>query len=91
VDGFLLNGFDFQTLHFHVEDLAQVHDQTLVDFLPQMRPEYLYERDFQGGYLSVHENTCQIELHLKSDVNVRAIYGGTPPKCEPTIWNLIQP
>ena len=40
--------------------LTQVHDDTLVDLLPQVSPEDLDEGDLKGGDLAVHEDTGQI-------------------------------
>ena len=37
-----------------------------------------------------HEDTSQIQLDLETDVNVRAIDGGAPPECEPTVRNLVE-
>lgn len=56
MDGFLLYGFDFHALHLHVEDLAQVHHDTLMDLLPQMCPEDLNQGDLEGRDLTVHED-----------------------------------
>lgn len=39
-----------------------------MDLLPQVSAEDLDERDLQCGDLAVHEDTCQIQLHLKADV-----------------------
>jgi hypothetical protein len=38
----------------------------------------------------VHENARQIQLHLKTDINVRSVDCGRPPKRKTTIRNLIQ-
>lgn len=37
-----------------------------------------------------HEDTREIELDLKTDINVCAIDGRTPPQGESTIGNLVQ-
>ena len=51
-------------------DLTQVHDNALVNLLPQVSPEYLDQRNLQGWNLAVHEDTSQIQLHLKADINL---------------------
>lgn len=38
----------------------------------------------------MHEDAGEIQLHLKSDIHIRTIDGGTPPQGETTIRNLIQ-
>ena len=38
--------------------------------LPQMGPEDLYEGDLQGGDLAMHEDTSQIQLHLKPHIHL---------------------
>lgn len=48
--------------------LTQVHNDALVDLLPQVSSEDLDERDLQCGDLAVHEDTCQVQLHLKAYV-----------------------
>jgi len=51
-------------------DLTQIHDDTLVDLLPQVSPEDLDERDLEGGNLAVHEDASQIKLHLEANVDL---------------------
>ena len=51
-------------------DLTQIHDDTLVDLLPQVSPEDLDERDLEGGDLAVHEDARQIQLHLEANVDL---------------------
>lgn len=46
VDRFFLNGFNAETLHLHIQYLADVHDNRLVNFLPQVRSENLDQRYF---------------------------------------------
>jgi hypothetical protein len=61
-----------------------------MNLLPQMGAKNLNERNLQRGDFSVHENAGQIELHLKSYVDICAIDCWRPPKSETTIRNLIQ-
>jgi len=70
--------------------LTEIHDNALVYFLPQMGPEDLNEGDLQSGNLAMHEYTGQIELHLKSNIDVSPVDCRRPPQSETTIWNLIQ-
>lgn len=39
-----------------------------MDLLPQVSSENLNERNLQRGYLAVHEDACQIQLHLKPNI-----------------------
>lgn len=50
--------------------LTQVHDNALVHLLPEMGPEDLDERDLQCGDLAMHEDACQIQLHLKPHIHL---------------------
>ncbi len=50
--------------------LTQVHDNALVDLLPQMGSEYLDEGDFQCRDLAVHEDSGQIQLYLETYVHL---------------------
>lgn len=74
MDGFLLDCFDFQGFHLHIEDLTQVHHDAFVDFLPKMGPENLNQGDLQGGNLTMHEDTSQIELNLETNINIGTIH-----------------
>ena len=46
--------------------LTEIHDNRLVNLLPQMSSEDLDEGDLEGRDLAVHENTSQIQLHLET-------------------------
>ena len=87
---FFLDCLDLQWFKLLIEDLAQVHDNALVDLLPQVSSEDLDKRDLQGWNLPVHKNTSQIQLHLETDVDVCAVDRRTPPKCKATVRNLVQ-
>ena len=54
----------------HTTDLTEIHHNALVHFLPQMSSEDLDQRDLQRRDFAVHENTGQVELHLKADVDL---------------------
>lgn len=75
MDGFLLDAFDLERVEFHVEDLAQIHHNGLVDLLPQVSSEDLDQGDLQSWNLSVHEDPSQIELHLETDVHIGSVDG----------------
>ena len=51
--------------------LTQVHDNTLVYFLPQVSSENLNEWDLQCWNLAVHEDSGEIKLNLESNVNLQ--------------------
>ena len=70
MDGLLLNSLDAQLLEFLIEHLTKIHDDRLMDLLPQMGPEDLDERNLQGWDFPVKEDTGQIELNLETDINV---------------------
>ena len=90
MDGFLLDAFDLKRVELHVEDLAQVHHDGLVDLLPQVSSEDLDQRDLQSRNLAMHEDPSQIELHLETDIHVGSVDGWGPPERESSIWDLIQ-
>jgi hypothetical protein len=59
--------------HSHLSILAyltQIHNDALMDLLPQVSSEYLDERDLQRGDLAMHEDTCQVQLHLKAYIHL---------------------
>ena len=51
--------------------LTEIHDNALVDLLPQVSPEDLDEGDLQSGDLAVHEDASQIKLHLETHVHLQ--------------------
>ena len=51
--------------------LTQVHHNTLVDFLPQMGSENLNEWDLQCWNLAMHKYSCQVKLHLETNINLK--------------------
>lgn len=53
------------------EYLTEIHNDALVNLLPQVGSEYLNERDLQRGNLTVHEYTSQVELHLEAYINLQ--------------------
>ena len=53
--------------------LTQVHDNTLVYFLPQVSSENLNEWDLQRWNLAVHEDSGEVKLNLESNVNLQEI------------------
>ena len=79
MNSFLLDSLNAQGLQFLIEDLAQVHDNGLVNLLPQMGTEDLDKRDLQCGNFTVKEDTRQIKLHLETDVDVGSVDSRGPP------------
>lgn len=53
----------------------QVHDYTFVHLLPQVGPEDLDEGDLEGGDLAMHEDACQIQLHLETHIHIGTVDG----------------
>lgn len=73
MDGFFLDSLNIEGFQLNIEDLAEIHDDGFVDFLPEMCTEDLNQGDLQCGDLTVHENTCEIELNLETDVDVCSV------------------
>lgn len=73
MNGFLLNSFNIQRFQFNAEDLTEIHDNGLVNLLPEMCTEDLNQGDLQSRDFAVHENACEIQLHLETDVHVRTV------------------
>mmetsp|Transcript_35305 Transcript_35305/g.88749 ORF Transcript_35305/g.88749 Transcript_35305/m.88749 type:complete len:781 (-) Transcript_35305:276-2618(-) len=90
VDGFLLHRLDLQRVQLLVKHLAQVHNDGLVDLLPQMGAEDLDERDLQRGDLAVHEDAREVQLHLETHVHVGAVDGGGPPQRKAPVGDLVE-
>ncbi len=57
MNGFFLDRLYSQLIQFLIKDLAQIHDDGLVNLLPQMGPENLNQRDLQRRDLAVQEDT----------------------------------
>ena len=72
-----------------VENVAHIHDDGLVDRLPQVRSEDLNQRNLQRRNFTVHEDAGQVKLDLESDVDISAVDRRRPPERESTIRNLI--
>lgn len=70
--------------------LTKIHNNTLVNLLPEMSPEDLNQGDLEGWDLAVHEDTGQIQLHLETHVDVGAVDRRRPPESETTVGNLVQ-
>lgn len=51
-------------------NLTEIHDDALMNLLPQVSSEDLNEGDLQCGNLAVHENARQVELHLETDIHL---------------------
>mmetsp|Transcript_12946 Transcript_12946/g.36299 ORF Transcript_12946/g.36299 Transcript_12946/m.36299 type:complete len:360 (+) Transcript_12946:1817-2896(+) len=90
VDRLLLHRLNFQGVKLLIEDLAEVHDDGLVDLLPQVSPEDLDQRDLQRRNLPVHEDACQVQLNLETHVHVRPVDCRGPPQGETPVGDLVQ-
>lgn len=73
MDGFLLDSFNVQGFQFHIKDLTKIHNNRLVNLLPQVSTEDLNEGNLKSGNLTMHENTSQIELDLETNVNISSV------------------
>lgn len=51
--------------------LTEIHDDALVNLLPQVSPEDLNEGDLQCGDLAVHKDSCQVELYLETYIHLK--------------------
>ena len=58
--------------------------------LPQVSPEDLDEGNLEGGDLAMHENACQVQLHLEAHIHIGTVNGGGPPQRETPVGNLVQ-
>ena len=55
-----------------------------------MCPEDLNEGDLECGDFAVHEDACQVQLHLETHVHIRPVDGWTPPQGKATVRDLIE-
>lgn len=60
MNSLFLDGVNFECIKFHIKDLAEVHDERFVDFLPQVSSEDLDQRNFQRWDLAMHKDTCEV-------------------------------
>lgn len=51
--------------------LTKIHDNALMNLLPQVSPEDLNEGDLQRGDLAVHKDSRQIKLYLETHVHLK--------------------
>ena len=58
--------------------------------LPQVSPEDLDEGNLEGGDLAMHEDACQIQLHLETHIHIGTVDGWRPPQRETPVGNLVQ-
>mmetsp|Transcript_889 Transcript_889/g.2133 ORF Transcript_889/g.2133 Transcript_889/m.2133 type:complete len:481 (-) Transcript_889:3567-5009(-) len=61
-----------------------------MDLLPQVGPEDLDQRDLQRGDLAVHEDTCEVQLHLEAHIDVRTVDRRRPPQGESSVGDLVE-
>ena len=89
MDCLLLNTFNLESVLFHIKDLAEIHNDCFVYFLPKMRSENLNQRYFERWNFTVHEDASEVELNLEANVNVGTVDRRRPPKRKASVWNLI--
>ena len=58
------------------DHLAQVHDNALVDLLPEMSSEDLDQGDLESGDLAMHEDASQVKLHLETHIHLERVGEG---------------
>lgn len=51
-------------------NLTKIHDDALMNLLPQVSPEDLNQGDLQCGDLAVHKDSSQIKLHLETHIHL---------------------
>lgn len=51
--------------------LTEIHDNALMNLLPQVSPKDLNEGDLQCGDLAVHKDSRQVELYLETHVHLK--------------------
>ena len=90
MNGLLLYCFNFKGIQFLVKDLTEIHDNTFMNLLPEMSSKNLNQGYLQSRNLSMHEDSCQIQLYLKTNINIGSIDCRRPPKSKSSIWDLIQ-
>lgn len=87
---FILHCFYFQPFQFHVKHLAQVHHNAFMYFLPKVCPEYLDEWYFESGKFAMHENACEVQLHLEPNIHIGPVDCWWPPESEPSVRDLVE-
>mmetsp|Transcript_3442 Transcript_3442/g.12110 ORF Transcript_3442/g.12110 Transcript_3442/m.12110 type:complete len:287 (+) Transcript_3442:2278-3138(+) len=90
MDRLLLHSRNVEGVQLLVHDLADVHREALVHLLPKMGAEDLDKRDLESGDLAVHEDACQVELHLEADVDVGPVDRRRPPEGEAAVRDLVE-
>ena len=90
VDSFLLDSLNLEWLKLLVEHLTQIHNDALMNFLPQVGTEDLDKRDLESWNLAMHEDARQVELHLETNVDIGSVDRRTPPEREATVGDLVQ-
>ena len=86
----LLHNVYLECVELHIKHLAEIHDERLVNHLPQVSTEDLDVADLESRDFSVHEDSCEIQLNLETNVDVCSVDGRRPPERKATVRNLIQ-
>ena len=55
---------------YNIKYLTQVHNDTFMNFLPQMSTENLNQGDLQSWDFTMHEYASQVKLNLETNVNL---------------------
>lgn len=51
--------------------LTEIHDNTLVNLLPQVSSEDLDQRDLEGWNFTMHEDSSKVQLHLETHIYLK--------------------
>lgn len=51
--------------------LTEIHDNALMDFLPQVSSEDLDQRDLEGWDFTMHEDSSEVQLHLETHIHLQ--------------------
>lgn len=57
--------------HIDKTYLTKIHDNALMNLLPQVSPEDLNEGDLQCGDLAVHKDSSQVKLYLETHIDLK--------------------
>ena len=88
MDSNTFNTINRQLVQDLIKHLSKINHHTLVNLLPQVSSEDLNQGDFQGRNLTMHKNTCQIQLDLETNIYIRTVDCRRPPERKSTIGNL---
>ena len=90
MNGFLLDSLDLKRVELHIKHLAEIHNNRLVDLLPQVSSEDLNQRNLKSRNFTVHEYASKIKLDLEANINISSVDSWRPPESEPSVRDLVQ-